>query len=286
MLAQSAARVCAERGDEITALDRAGLDIAEAESVRATLLDLRPDAVLNCAAYTNVDGAEANPDASSAANSDGVANLAAACREADAAFVTVSTDFVFRGDKDGFYTQRHAPDPQGVYARTKRDGEIRAFAECPRTIIVRSGWIFGTGGTNFLSVMPRLLADGKAITAINDSFGTPTYALHLARRLRDLAEADLPGVYHATNAGEGCSYYDVAMKVCEIGGFDKDLVKPSSYKDLDRPAPRPVNSRLACLITEKLGFGPLPFWQDALAEFITSEQDNARSGSIPVVTRA
>lgn len=272
MVARAAARYCASIGDDVVALARAELDISAADPVNRSVNDIRPDAVINCAAYTNVDGAETNAEPCYAANAVGVEILAGACRSADAAFVTISTDYVFSGSKDGFYTQRDVPDPQGVYAMSKREGEIRAFTAYPRSIIVRSGWIYGDHGTNFLSVIPRLLSEDRSIKAISDSFGTPTFANDLAKRLRELAKADLPGVFHVTNSGEGCSYLGFAERVCEIGGFDKGLLQPATHAELSRPAPRPVNSKLACLISEKLGFPPLRKWEDALAAFLQKQK--------------
>ena len=147
---------------------------------------------------------------------------------------------------------------------TKYYGELLARTTYARSIIVRSGWIFGDGGTNFLSVVDKLLSDGNSVQAISDAFGTPTYAADLALRLRELAELDLPGVYHVTNAGEGTSYFGFAEKVCELGGFDNSLLRSTSVLELKRPAPRPVNSKLACLFSERLGLEPLPAWEKAL----------------------
>lgn len=268
MVARAAVKYCASLGDEAIGLTRQELDVSDRNAVNAMVPDLRLDAVINCAAFTDVDGSETNETACFGANRDGVENLAFACSKADAVFITISTDYVFDGSNLGFYTQRDQPNPLGVYAKAKREGEVRAFAAYPRSVIVRSGWIYGYGGTNFLSVMPQLLAEGKSIKAINDSYGTPTYAVDLARRLRELAAADLPGVYHVTNSGAGCSYFDFAEKVCEIGGFDKNLLQPASHVDLKRPAPRPVSSKLACLISEKLGFEPLRNWEEALANYL------------------
>lgn len=268
MVARALAEHCAAIGDDITALTRTDLDISNAEQTMAVLGDNSPEAVINCAAYTNVDGAETDQSSCYAANVTGVANLAEACRNIGSAFVTISTDYVFDGSKEGFYTQRDQPDPRGFYAVSKREGEIKAFESYARSIIVRSGWIYGRGGTNFLSVMPALLAEGKPVNAISDSFGTPTYAADLARRLRELAAADLPGVYHVTNSGNGTSYLGFAKQICELSGFDHGPLQATSYVDLKRPAPRPTSSKLACLISEKLGFAPLRDWKLALAEFL------------------
>ncbi len=268
MVARATAEYCRSIGDEVAALARGEMNIADPESVRSTVRDLRPDAIINCAAYTNVDGAETESEDAVAANVVGPKNLASASLEFDCRFVTISTDYVFDGRFDGFYTQRHQPNPQGVYATTKRRGEIEALTANARSIVVRSGWIYGIGGTNFLSVMSDLLRSGKSIKAIKDSFGTPTFAGDLARRLREFAELDLPGIFHVTNAGEGTSYLGFAEKVCEIVESDPFLLEPVSNADLQRPATRPVSSKLACLFSDRFGLDPMPDWEDGLRRFL------------------
>jgi dTDP-4-dehydrorhamnose reductase len=268
MVARAAAKYCDSIGDEVIALTRQELDIADRQAVSERFAQERFDAVINCAAFTDVDGSEREIEKCYAANSVGVENLALASKETDCRFVTISTDYVFDGAKTGFYTQKDTPNPQGVYARAKRDGEIRAQNAYARSIIVRSGWIYGDGGTNFLSVMHNLLAEGKRIKAIYDSYGTPTFAADLARRLRELAELDLPCIFHVTNSGSGTSYAGFAEKVCEIKGFNKDLLEPAAADSLKRPAPRPKSSKLACLFSEKFGLAPLPHWEDALRKFL------------------
>lgn len=268
MVAKAAIEYCRAIGDEVVAATRQELDISDKAAVSDFFDAEKPSAILNCAAYTDVDGAESNRDVCYKANADGVENLALAAKKSGAAFVTISTDYVFDGAKTDFYTQRDTPNPRGIYAESKFAGENRARGVYARSIIVRSGWIYGTGGTNFLSVMHRLLADGKKIKAIDDAFGTPTYAVDLARRLRELAELDLPAVYHVTNTGAGASYADFARTVAQIQGFDDGLIENVSGKDLQRPAPRPVSSKLACLFSEKFGLAPLRNWNEALTEFL------------------
>jgi dTDP-4-dehydrorhamnose reductase len=272
MVARATADHCCSVGDDVVALTRGDLNIANLPRVEAHLGEIRPDAVINCAAYTDVDGAETEQQASYDANATGVENLALVCKKLDSVFVTISTDYVFDGQKSDFYTQRDTPNPSGVYAKTKYYGEILARNHYARSIIVRSGWIYGDGGTNFLSVMHKLLAEGKSIKAISDSYGTPTYAGDLARRLRELAELDMPCIFHVTNSGEGTSYAGFAEKVCEIGGFDKGLLEMVSKNDLKRPAPRPASSKLACLFTERFGLGPLQPWEQALEQFLLGEK--------------
>lgn len=270
MVAKAAFHYCDSIGDEVVALTRQNLDIADTKQVEKTFLREKPDAVINCAAYTDVDGAETNQEICYLANAVGVENLALAAKKIDCGFVTISTDFVFDGTKDGFYTQRDTPNPLGVYAKSKLEGEFRAQNAYARSIIVRSGWIYGTNGTNFLSVLPKLLMDGKHLKAINDSYGTPTFAGDLAKRLRELVGLDLPAIFHVTNAGEGSSYAEFARKACEMKGFDQNLLENVSTKDLKRPAPRPQFSRLACLFSEKFGLEPLSHWEKSLTEFVES----------------
>lgn len=269
MVAKAAIAYCQSIGDEVVAKTRQELDISNQEDVLSLFESEKFEAVLNCAAYTNVDGAETNQVVCLLANDVGVGNLALASKKINSAFVTISTDYVFDGTKGDFYTQRDSPNPQGVYAQSKLLGEHLARRNYARSIIVRSGWIFGEGGTNFLSVMHKLLVEGKPIKAISDSYGTPTFAKDLARRLRELAELDLPAVYHVCNEGSGTTFFEFAQKVCELKGFDKNLVENVLMDSLSRPAPRPRDSRLKCLFSEKFGLSPLQSWEKALAEFLS-----------------
>jgi dTDP-4-dehydrorhamnose reductase len=269
MVAKAAISYCNSIGDEVTGKNRQELDITNQKEVYDFLQREKFDAVLNCAAYTNVDGAETNEELCYSANVTGVANLALAAKSIDSAFVTISTDYVFDGTKNDFYTQRDTPQPQGVYAKSKFEGENIAKIAYARSIIVRAGWIFGEDGTNFLSVMHKLLGEGKSIKVISDSYGTPTFANDLARRLRQLAELDMPAIYHVSNEGEGKSFAGFARKVCEIKRFDKNLVEEVLMDSLQRPAPRPRDSRLKCLFSEKFGLSPLQSWEKALAEFLS-----------------
>ncbi len=271
MVARAAAKYCRSIGDEVVALTRQELDIADRDAVLAAFRSERFEAVLNCAAFTDVDGSESNPEKCYAANATGVENLALASRDIGSRLVTISTDYVFDGTKSGFYNQHDTPNPQGVYARAKLEGEERARRAYASAIVVRSGWIYGHGGTNFLSVLGDLLRDGRSIKAIFDSYGTPTFADDLARRLRDLAELDLPCIFHVTNSGEGTSYAGFAEKACELIGADPGLLIPASADSLKRPAPRPASSKLACLFSERLGLEPLRHWEAALAEFLSAK---------------
>ncbi len=269
MLARAAIAYCQSVGDEILALTREDLDISDRDSISGVFAEWKPNIVLNCAAYTNVDGAETNVDLSLQANAVGPENLAVVSREFGAKLVTVSTDYVFDGEKGEPYVDTDLPNPLGVYAASKYEGEKRVAAINPDAIVVRSGWIYGDGGTNFLSVMPNLLADGKQISVISDNFGTPTSAKDLAARMREIAATDIRGVIHITNSGDGTSNLGYGQKVCEFGGFDADLVRGVRCAELQRPAPRPMDSRLRSTDLSQFGLAPLKDWESALKEFVT-----------------
>jgi len=269
MLARAAKNHCISKSDDVIALAHADLDIAKYEKVIAAFERERPEIVLNCAAYTNVDGAETNVEKCYAANVKGPENLSFAAKEFGAILVTISTDYVFDGEKKGFYTEDDAPNPLGVYAKSKLEGEQRVLSANEKAIVIRSGWIYGHGGTNFLSKVGELLKQSKQITAIEDSYGTPTYANDLAMRMRELAALKADGVFHVTNGGPGASYYEFARALAEICGFDPALIQPVSKNSLQRPASRPANSRLSSVRDRELSLMPLRDLQAALSDYLT-----------------
>jgi len=262
---------CSASGDEVFSYDHDALDIANAEAVESAIAARRPDAVINCAAWTDVDGCETNPEKAEQVNALGPENLAHASRNAGALLITISTDYVFDGEKEGFYTQRDQPRPISVYGRYKLEGERRAQDANARTIVVRTGYIFGTGGKNFLSNVVSWARRGQKIKAIRDYWGTPTYGRDLAVRLRELAVHDKPDIYHVVSAGEGASFETFTLEALRLAGLSAENVEVIDGDSLGRPAPRPRNSRLKCLRSEKIGLPPLPHWQDGLADFISRE---------------
>ena len=270
MVGQALSQYCESAGDEVLTYDHRTLDIADGDLVKATILSTRPDAVINCAAWTDVDGCELDPTRAFAAHAAGPENLAKASRQAGAGFITISTDYVFDGQKEGFYTQRDDPNPQSVYAQSKLEGERRSQLACARTIVVRSGFIFGPGGKNFLSTVLDRARRGEPLKAIGDAYGTPTYSRHLAARLRELVKLDLPGVFHVVNAGDGVSYEEFARAALDQGGYQGEKLETVDQDSLNRPAPRPRNSRLKCLFSEALRLPALPFWQVGLKDFVGS----------------
>ena len=268
MVGRSVTEHCRSCGDQVFPYDHRGLDISDADLVEHEIASVKPDTVINCAAWTDVDGCERDPDRALAANAEGPENLARASRQAGAVFVTISTDYVFDGEKEGFYTQRDDPNPQSIYGKAKLAGERRAQLASARTIVVRSGFIYGPGGRNFLSTAAERLRRGEQVGAIADAWGTPTYSVHLASQLRNLAQLDLPGTYHIVNSGEGSSYEEFVRLILQELGSDPSLAQSVLSNTLNRPAPRPRNSRLQCLFSEAIGLSPLPPWRAAVREFL------------------
>jgi dTDP-4-dehydrorhamnose reductase len=259
---------CKSIGDTVLAYDHRALDISDSALVLRKLADQSPEVVINCAAWTDVDGCERDNERAFAANARGPENLANACLEMNATLVTISTDYVFDGTKDGFYTQDDQPNPLSVYAVSKLEGERCAQAACPKTVVVRTGFVFGSGGTNFLSTIIDRARSGEKIRAISDAYGTPTYARDLAFRLRELAQLNRYGVFHVTNTGGGASFEQFASEAVLMAGCVGVQVEGVQMDSLKRPAPRPRNSRLRCLYSAALGLPPLPDWRDALRKFV------------------
>jgi dTDP-4-dehydrorhamnose reductase len=267
MVGHATVEHCRAKGDEVFAYEHKELDIADEGAVKRVFEECRPEAVINCAAWTDVDGCESDIDKAYRVNARAPEILAINSRRVGAAYITISTDYVFDGKKDGFYTQRDDPNPESVYGKAKLEGERLAQTAYARTIIVRTGWIFGPGGKNFLSTVLDRAKRGEKLKAIVDSFGTPTYAIDLAARLRELAVLDLPGIYHIVNSGEGTSYIDFARAAAAIAGCEDTGIEEVYTDSLKRPAPRPQNSRMRCLLSEAIKLAPMPEWRSALREF-------------------
>jgi dTDP-4-dehydrorhamnose reductase len=268
LVGRAVSEYCAASGDQVFSYDHKSLDITDLDQVKQTLQQDKPDAVINCAAWTDVEGCELDRERAFAANAAGPENLAKGSREIDSGFITISTDYVFNGEKDDFYTQRDQPCPESIYGLSKLEGERRAQLAYARSIVVRTGFVFGSGGTNFLSTVVGRARRGEKLKAIRDAYGTPTYAPDLAGRLRELAQLDLPGIFHAVNAGEGASFAEFTRACLDLGGCASTEVESVEMNSLKRPAPRPRNSRLRCLLSEAVGLAPLPFWKDSLESFV------------------
>lgn len=232
------------------------------------ITEQKPDVVINCAAWTDVDSCESDREQAFLVNAQGPQNLATACRKVGAAFLTISTDYVFDGTSDGFYTQRDEPNPQSIYGAAKLEGERRAQHAYAQTIVVRTGFVFGRGGRNFLSTIVDRARKGERLHAISDARGTPTYAPDLATRLRELALTGVPEVFHVVNSGTGASYEDFARLALKAAGLDPTNVESVTEASLNRPAPRPANSCLRCLVSEAMGLAQMPAWDDSVWAFV------------------
>jgi dTDP-4-dehydrorhamnose reductase len=267
MVGRALREFCEANGDTVFAYNHSQLDIANATDVFQTVRRAKPDALINCAAWTDVDGCEHDVERAYAVNARGPENLAIASRDVNAAFVTISTDYVFDGAKEGFYTQQDEPNPLSVYGRAKLEGEQRSQEANNASVIVRTGFIFGRGGKNFLSTIIDRARKNEQIRAITDAYGTPTYARDLVQRLRELAEVTHPGIFHVVNSGEGASYAGFAREAIKCASLGMPSIEEVLTASLERPAARPQNSRLRCLRSPALGLLPLPEWRDALDRF-------------------
>jgi dTDP-4-dehydrorhamnose reductase len=258
--------VYAAAGHEVIALARAELDVADAAAVDATLAGARPDAVIHCAAWTDVDGAEASEAAATAVNGAGAGHVAAAAARAGAHTVHVSSDYVFDGRANEPYTEHAVTDPLSAYGRSKLAGEVAVAEAAPGAhAIVRSSWLFGVHGRNFVDTMLRLGGERDEVTVVDDQVGCPTYTGHLAPALVQIAEQRLTGVLHVAGAG-GCSWWELARATFERAGIDC-AVRRGSTAELGRPAPRPAFSVLR---STRADAPSLPSWREGLEAHLTA----------------
>jgi dTDP-4-dehydrorhamnose reductase len=257
----------ARRGYDVAALTRADLDITDAAAVEHYLGDA--DVVVNCAAFTNVDAAEAEPDAAHAINAFGPGNLARACARAGARLVHISTDYVFSGDFGGNPTRPYevsdAVGPLSIYGRSKLDGELAVHAELPEANVVRTSWVYtGGSGADFVAVMRRLAATDRTIDVVSDQTGSPTYARDLVDALLEVAAGGIRApILHVANAG-AASRFEQARAVFSAVGADPQRVRPVATSAFPRPAHRPVFSAIAMDGSVRAGLTPLRPWGEAL----------------------
>jgi len=272
MLGRDVLRACDHAGVDCVGLPRTELDVTDPQASVETIGTYRPDAVINCAGWTDVDEAEQDEAAALALNGGGAGNVARACALAGAHLVHVSTDYVFDGTATRPYVESDPVAPLGAYGRTKLEGERRVAEELPSAAIARSAWLFGTAGRNFVDTMLRLAADRGEVTVVDDQVGCPTWTGHLAPALLALAAApSLAGVFHVAGAGQ-CSWHDFALEIFAQAGVECRVHRGSSA-DLDRAAPRPAWSVLG---TERDG-PQLPDWTEGLAGFLAERTAGARA---------
>lgn len=248
--------------------DKADLDIADARAVAAQVVDFKPERILHLAAYTAVDAAETDPEGAREVNAVGTENVARSAAEARAQLVLMSTDYVFDGSPRRPLREDDPTGPASVYGKTKLEGEGLARAACPKTLVVRTSWLFGEGGPNFIDTIAGRLRRGEPVAVVDDQVGRPTWTNDLAPAVLALADRAESGVYHLTNGGEPVSWYEVARHVAVCVDADPALVSATTTDELARPAPRPAYSVLDCSKAEKLGVGPLPDWREAVARHL------------------
>ena len=266
MLGRAVVEAATRRGHDVHAATRSQLDITDAAAVRSAIARQRPQVVVNCAAYTDVDGAESNREAAAAINGAGAGNVAAAAAEVDAVIVHISTDYVFDGSKREPWLESDRTGPLGVYGETKLAGE-RAVAQAnPAHAIVRTAWLFGAGGRNFVDTMLALGAQREEVAVVTDQIGCPTWTGHLAGALVMIAERPAAtGVQHIAAAGS-CSWNELAHEVFERAHVDCHVL-PATSDDFPRPAKRPLYSVLG---SERADAIDLPPWRQGLAEYIAT----------------
>jgi dTDP-4-dehydrorhamnose reductase len=254
-------------GDEVVAVDRAALDITDLAAVRDLLDSVRPDAVINCAAYTAVDACETNQATAFAVNADAVGLVSAACEAVGAHLVHVSTDYVFDGTLHRPYREDDTTNPQSVYGSSKLAGE---HAAGPDAAIARTSWVCGEHGNNMVKLVLRLAADpDKQLAFVDDQVGCPTFTADLAPALRRLAVERRSGIHHLTNQGP-VSWYEFVRDILAAAGHDPDRVRPIATAELDppRPAPRPANSVLDNAVWRSAGLPMLRDFHEPLVEVV------------------
>jgi len=249
------------------------LDIADSEKTYREITKINPDIVVHTAAYTDVDGCETNRDLAFRINGLGTRNIALTCQRFDTELLYISTDYVFDGEKGEPYAEFDRPNPQSIYAKSKYWGELYINSLSNRFYIIRSSWLFGKNGKNFVTTILNLAKEKKEIEVVNDQIGSPTYTKDLARAIAQLIgaeredssnRANLYGIWHITNSGQ-CSWYEFAREILQGSGV---LVKPISSEKLNRPAKRPKFSVLDNYVWRLQGWEPLRHWKEALKDYL------------------
>lgn len=266
MLAHALVPALRGRGHEVVALGRAALDVTDEAAVHARIAAERPDVVVQCAAYTAVDAAEADEAGAFRVNADATRYVAAACQRMGARLVYPSTDYVFPGDAARPYRPADPTGPINAYGRSKRAGEEAAL-RADGALVVRTSWLYGAGGTNFVDTMRRLARERDRLQVVDDQVGRPTWTGSLARTLAGLIEAGAAGIFHATGGGPYVSWYGFARRILKACSPEV-IVEPVNSTAFPRPAPRPAHSGLDCTATERVLGAPMPDWRVALAEFL------------------
>ena len=259
------------KGADILAVDVDGLDITDRAAVDAFFEQHRPDIVFNCAAYTQVDACEQDEATADRVNADGPANLAAACARTGGKLVHISTDYVFDGKATAPYREDAEAAPATAYGRTKRRGELAAMAACERVFIVRTAWLYGHGGPNFVKTMLRLGAERDSVTVVNDQAGSPTYAEDLAWTTLALGATERFGIYHVTGGGS-CTWCEFAAAIMQRAG-NGCRVLPCTSAEYPSKTPRPAYSVLSHAALQAAELDRMRPWQQALDAYFDNREE-------------
>ena len=252
-------------GDEVVGLTSRDMDIRDGDKVREVVEKARPEWIVLAAAYTDVDGCEGHPDLAFAVNRDGALSVAQAAKRADANLAFLSSDYVFDGKKTSPYQTTDVRNPQSVYGRSKAEAEVRLLEVLPECCVVRTSWLFGTGGKCFPDTILKLAASRPVLDVVDDQRGCPTHSVDLARAIIGLCREHASGIVHVTNAGD-CSWFEFAREIVKGAGLATE-VRPVSSRQMARPAPRPAYSVLSEKSLQQHGI-TMPTWQNALQRYL------------------
>jgi dTDP-4-dehydrorhamnose reductase len=267
MLGRDTVDAIAARGHSVIGLPRQELDITDAAAVEDAIAEIRPDAVVNCAAWTDVDGAEADERGAMRVNDSAAGIVSSTAAAHGASVLYVSSDYVFDGSKGSAYVESDLPAAISAYGRSKQAGETSTQIANPRHFIVRSSWLFGAGGPNFVETMLRVGVEQPEVIVVSDQVASPTYTRHLAQALALVIESDEYGIHHIAAAGR-CSWFEYAQEIFDQAGMDT-RVMAGTTEMLGRPAPRPA---LSLLVSERPDPITLPDWHHGLAEYLAARQ--------------
>lgn len=257
-----------EEEHEVVGVNRTECDLSEEGSVRKIFLRQKPDVVVHLAAFTDVDGCELDPAKAKAWNELATLNVAKAAKDIEAALLYVSTDYVFDGQASSPYCEDAPTNPLSVYGRTKLIGEKYVREMVERSFIVRTSWLYGAGGKNFVSTILGIAQGKPELRVVDDQRGSPTYTRHLAEKLAELVMTREYGVFHVTASGD-CTWFEFARKILDLYGLQQTPVFPISTPECNRPAPRPAYSVLANQRLSSSGMGLLPHWEEGLESYLT-----------------
>jgi dTDP-4-dehydrorhamnose reductase len=269
-LGKALVRHAEAQGHTLLHLNRPQHDITNPDAIKSAIIAFAPDVVIHPAAYTNVDGAESEPDVAFAINAEGTRNVAQACEAANCPIIYVSTNMVFDGTRGAPYIEADPPNPIGVYATSKWQGEQYLQETTPHHYIARVSWLYGKDGDSFIHKIIRAADKHGALSVVADEIATPTYAEDLADALLKLAATEQYGTYHLINEGE-CSRYDYALEIMRLTGRTHIPITPTALADFKRPAYTPPYSTILNTRASQLGIKLRP-WQDALADYLRNSQ--------------